>query len=373
MKKWAFVLIFMLLLLPLNTVFAKNDTQEGRELTATVATYNLHAGIGTDGKYDLDRIAATIRDMDAEVIGLQEVDVHWGDRSNNENTIKLLAEKLDMEYFFAPIYDFDPASAGEPRRQYGVAILSKYPIVSAANRNITRLSTQDPDPEPKLAPGFLEAQININGANVWFYVTHLDYRGDPSVREMQVQDMLKVMSEHQYNILVGDMNAAAEADELQPLFLWFSDSWAMTESGNGYTYPAASPEKRIDMILASPRMKVNNVQVYSSLASDHLPVAADITLVRGSHSLTTDGMKILVEAFLENDEIASEEAAHALTMHLQALHYYESHGMKDKMIKHLGTFAGLLQQLKINEAISEHAYTTLQEDAEYLQEKWESK
>ncbi len=47
-----------------------------------VATYNIHAGAGQDNVFDLDRTAAAIRDLDADVIGLQEVDVHWGARSD---------------------------------------------------------------------------------------------------------------------------------------------------------------------------------------------------------------------------------------------------------------------------------------------------
>ncbi|WP_245835758.1 endonuclease/exonuclease/phosphatase family protein [Virgibacillus ndiopensis] len=376
MKKGIVFLMFFLVLSSLNTVFAeKNETVvwDSGEVTARVATYNMHAGIGVDGKYDLDRIASAIRDMDADIIGLQEVDVHWGSRSQYDNTVQLLAEKLDMEYFFAPIYDLEPAEEGDPRRQYGIAVLSKYPILSAANRNITRLSTQDPNPEPKLAPGFLEAQVNMEGAHVWFYVTHLDYRSDPTIREMQVQDMLHVMAEHQYNVLVGDMNATPDSDELRPLFHLLDDTWNSKTMDEGYTFPADSPIKRIDYVLTSPRMDVNDVSVHQSLASDHLPVIADVTFVRGNHSMDTDGMKMLVEAFLENGEIGNEEAAHALRIHLQAVSYYENNDRKEKVIKHLGTFIQLLQKQSDQESITDHALTTLRSDAEYLIEKWEYK
>lgn len=141
-----------------------------------VATYNIAAGSGTDGQFDLDRTIAAIRESGADIIGLQEVDVHWGSRSDFVDEVQILAEALDMQSYFAPIYDMDPAQPGEPRRQFGLAVLSKYPILEANNHEITRLSTQEPDPEPKPAPGFLEALIDVDGSHLWFYVTHLDAR-----------------------------------------------------------------------------------------------------------------------------------------------------------------------------------------------------
>lgn len=347
--------------------------QDNSEITSRITTYNMHAGIGMDGNYDLDRIANTIRETGADIIGLQEVDVHWGSRSNHENTIKQLAEKLNMEYFFAPIYDLDPSADDDPRRQYGVAVLSKYPILNAENRQITRLSTQDSDPAPRPAPGFLEAQINIDGANVWFYVTHLDYRSDPTVREMQVTDMFEIMSEHNYNILVGDMNAPPEADELKPLFNWFDDAWDVKHEGPGHTYPAESPVKRIDYIFTSPRMKVNETIVYPSMASDHLPVSTEVTLVKGNHSLSTRGMQMLIDAFEENGAFSSVEAVHTLKIHLEAVNYYERNNMAEKVVKHLRNFKLLLDYQKENDLISEKAYTTLYSDAAYLIGRWKDR
>ena len=118
-----------------------------------VATYNIHAGAGEDGRYDLARTAAAIRDLDADVVGLQEVDVHWGARSEWADTAQELADRLGMRVFFAPIYSLDPPAEGQPRREYGVAVLSRWRIVSAENHLLTRLSTVVPDPTPAPAPG----------------------------------------------------------------------------------------------------------------------------------------------------------------------------------------------------------------------------
>lgn len=375
MKRMLFTLFVSLLLLFSVVTMTASAEQKSKSpserpmITSKVATYNMAAGIGIDGKYNLDRIANTIRDTGADIIGLQEVDVHWGSRSQYDHTIEKLAEALDMHYFFAPIYDLDPEVEGDQRREYGVGILSKYPIINAYNREIRRLSTQDSHPEPVFMPGFLEAQLNIEGEEVWVYVTHLDYRADPAVREMQVDDMLRMMSEHPYSILVGDLNATPDAPELTPLFQSFNDAWQGAADGAGYTFPADHPTKRIDYVLISPRMDVMSTHVTESLASDHLPVTAEISFL-GEHSDTVNIMRKIVESFAEMDQFTSEEAIRHLSIHLTALEHYEKQENKLKMLKHLVNFKTLLDYQNENEMISERAYNELFSDAEHLIDKW---
>ncbi|OYD06312.1 metal-dependent hydrolase [Paludifilum halophilum] len=262
------------LFFPVNIEKARAGPQQ----TLRVMSYNIHAGIGWDQSYDLDRIARVIRESEAEVVGLQEVDVHWGSRSRFENGIEILAQKLNMNVFFAPIYSRD----GQPPREFGVAVLTEYPILDARNHEITRLSTQEPDPSPKPAPGFAEVVVNVRGVHLPVYVTHLDYRSDPSIREMQVKDMLNIVSRrHREHLLIGDLNATPEAQELKDLFQKYEDAWA-SRSDPGYTFPAGEPTKRIDYVLATPGIRVESAHVPNTLASDHRPVIADLTLRRGS-------------------------------------------------------------------------------------------
>ncbi|MEV6960299.1 endonuclease/exonuclease/phosphatase family protein [Streptomyces sp. NPDC051207] len=245
-----------------------------------VATYNIHAGAGEDGVFDLDRTARAVRDLDADVIGLQEVDVHWGPRSEFVDEARALAEKLDMRVFFAPIYDMDPAAPGGERRRFGVAVLSRYPVLEAENHEITRLSTQTPGSAPAPAPGFAEVTVNVKGSHAHVYVTHLDYRANPSVREAQVADMLRILAaDHGPKILVGDFNAEAAAPELAPLWAELRDA---APDGGG-TYPAIRPVKRIDFVTVSPGITVAGARTVATDASDHRPVVADLELhQRGS-------------------------------------------------------------------------------------------
>ncbi|MFF0287784.1 endonuclease/exonuclease/phosphatase family protein [Streptomyces sp. NPDC005262] len=249
----------------------------GRPVPLRVATYNIHAGAGMDNVFDLDRQAAELRALDADVIGLQEVDVHWDTRSQWRDVAGELAERLHMRVSFAPIYSLDPTTPGAPRREFGVAVLSRYRIVSAENHEITRLSTQVPDPVPAPAPGFGEVVVRVKGMPVHVYVTHLDYRGDPSVRIAQVADTRRVMAEDEgRKVLLGDFNAEPGAPELAPLWQELADA----EPG-APTYPALNPVKRIDFVAVSKDgVRVRDAAVAETLASDHRPVVADLLLLR---------------------------------------------------------------------------------------------
>ncbi|MFF2327689.1 MULTISPECIES: endonuclease/exonuclease/phosphatase family protein [unclassified Streptomyces] len=256
---------------------------EGNTVPLRVATYNIHAGAGMDNVFDLDRQTAALRSLDADVIGLQEVDVHWGTRSEGRDLAAELADRLGMHVSFAPIYSLDPEAPGEARREFGVAVLSRYRIVSAENHDITRLSTQDPNPVPAPAPGFGEVVLRVKGLPVHVYVTHLDYRADPSVRTAQVADTRRIMAEDTApgrqkvrQILLGDFNAAPAAPELSPLWRELTD----IEPG-GPTYPAQDPVQRIDYVAVSKdSVRVRDAAVAETLASDHRPVVADLLLRR---------------------------------------------------------------------------------------------
>lgn len=259
---------------------AADDDAPGSRAPAVplrVATYNIHAGAGQDHVFDLDRTAAALRDLHADVIGLQEVDVHWGARSAFVDEARALAEKLRMRVFFAPIYDLEPAGEDGERRQFGVAVLSRHPVLHAENHEITRLSTQTPDPVPAPAPGFAEVVVNVRGARVHVYSTHLDYRADPSIRAAQVADMLDVLAaDRGPRILVGDFNAEATAPELAPLWRTLRDA----APGGGGTFPAADPVKRIDLVTVSPDVGVAGARTVATEASDHRPVVADLRVHR---------------------------------------------------------------------------------------------
>ena len=236
-------------------------------------TYNIQAGGG-----NLDGIAEVIRSSGATLVALQEVDVHWDKRSGFADQATELAKTLDLQVRFAPIYRLPGADSASPPREYGVALLSRYPIVAFTNHAITRLSTQGSSASPTPMPGFLEVMIDVGGRRVRVFNTHLDYRGDPTVRRQQVSESLAIIGNSATPVLMfGDLNAVPSAPELQPLFERLRDGWPDT-AGRGFTYPAVNPVRRIDYVLASDHFRVISARVPDSQASDHRPVVMDVVL-----------------------------------------------------------------------------------------------
>ncbi len=265
-----------------------------------VMSYNIHFGQSLENVYDLQSIADVITSSGADIVCLQEVDVNWGERSNYDDTLAILAEMTGMRSYNAYIYD-KPSSRGEeyPNERFGVAFLSKYPIVSFNNHEITRWSTQDGDPQPGdpdfpgTKPGFGEIVVDVNGVYMRVYNTHLDYRGENpegyphTIRLDQVNDMLRIMDTSTYpTVLTGDMNADVSdptaAEVFDPLLEKFSDAWALAGKGDGNSYPSDTPDRRIDYILTTPSsVEVVNAFEINTQASDHRPVVADL-LIHGT-------------------------------------------------------------------------------------------
>ncbi|WP_020671937.1 endonuclease/exonuclease/phosphatase family protein [Amycolatopsis nigrescens] len=252
-------------------------------MTATAATpsalrvlsYNIHAGIGADAKLDLARTARVITDSGADVVGLQEVDVHWSARSGYADQAAELAALTGMRVYFAPIYRLEPESGHTEPRQYGVALLSRYPILAGWNHQLTRLSTVDPNPVPAPAPGFAEVLLRVPGGPLRAYVTHLDFRPDPAIRQVQVGETVHILDRHRgRQVLFGDFNAEPSAPELAPLFGRLPDAWPYPSGG--LTYPAQAPVKRIDYVTSS--LVARSAQVPVTPASDHLPVLTELSL-----------------------------------------------------------------------------------------------
>src|SRR5919106_6906445 len=150
--------------------------------------------------------------------------------------------------------DLHPLEPGQPRRQYGTAVLSRFPILSSHN-------TLLPRPRGGEQRGLLETVLNVRGVRVRFANTHLQH-DSAEERLAQSQRIAELLGDaEEPTVLVGDLNARPEAPELAPLWPYFEDAWTRGGDGPGNTYPAEAPDRRIDYVLTTPDVGVRSAEV----------------------------------------------------------------------------------------------------------------
>lgn len=251
------IAILTLLLLFASSTFAK---------TIRVMTYNIHVGVGMDKKLDLPRIAAVINKQHADLVGLQEVD-RGVERTQRIDEIAELAKLTKMDYAFA----FNLKYQGG---QYGVAILSRFPIRATDHHLYKNLREAE-------RRGFIRAEVIIGGRVVNFVTTHLDYQYEDG-RVYEAEQLLSGLQDVKGPlIVVGDFNDIPSGGAYKLMSARFADAWLESHaSGEGLSYPADKPAKRIDYILPriSDSIRVKKAWIVETLASDHVPVVADLEI-----------------------------------------------------------------------------------------------
>jgi endonuclease/exonuclease/phosphatase family metal-dependent hydrolase len=236
-----------------------------------VMSFNIHHGRGVDGRLDLARVAAEVRHSGADIVGLQEVDRHWSERSDLADQAADLARALHMHVAYGANLDLDPRNPGEPRRQYGNAILSDAPLREWRNTLLPRTGNSE-------QRGLLEALISVRRVPVRMFSTHLQHNSQPE-RIAQIAAIRRVIGACQESVvLTGDLNAHPGTPEIDTITEDLIDAWAEAGVGDGYTYPAEDPNARLDYVLHSNDVSTCTAAVHCTDASDHLPVTADLAL-----------------------------------------------------------------------------------------------
>jgi endonuclease/exonuclease/phosphatase family metal-dependent hydrolase len=260
----------------LGALPAQASETPGQERALTkirVATYNIHHGAGTDDVLDLERIATIVESFDADIVGLQEVDRHWSERSGWVDQPAWLARRLGMRSVYGANLDLDPPSEGAPRRQYGTAVLSRWPIKSWRNTYLPKFEGHE-------QRGLLEAVIEVRGERVRFANTHLQHNNNLE-REAQAAAIIDLLGDRpRRTFLVGDLNALPETPEIKTLTQELDDSWVEVGVGDGFTYGSEHPDRRIDYVLATGDVKPLSatVSMVDPTGSDHLPVVVKYVL-----------------------------------------------------------------------------------------------
>ncbi len=219
--------------------------------TWTLCSYNIHVAVGRDGRFDPDRILNVIRELNADLIALQEV------------------QGLDVLNFLARHAGFDAIAGSTLLRKgqdYGNALLTRLPI-----RQVARFDLSVPDREPR---GALDAMLDADGQPFRVLATHLGLR--PAERRCQTRGLLQQLKQWdggEMTALLGDFNEWLPwSRPLRRLNTWFEPAPAPA------TYPAGFPLLRLDRIWLRPRRRLRTLYAYRSpltrIASDHVPVVA---------------------------------------------------------------------------------------------------
>ena len=223
----------------------------------TVATYNIHGAVGTDGLHAPQRIADVLREIDADVIALQEVPLGGAGRAS---MLDLLREATGFHAVEGPTED-------RPERRYGNAVLSRYPVMATRTIDLSFGSR-----EPR---GALDADIDCHGHLLRVIATHLGLR--PAERRHQIRRLLQAFdTDRMPVILTGDLNE---------WFVWGRPlRWLVSHFEPvpaPRTFPSRLPLFALDRLWISPRHRLVQVRVHATplarIASDHLPLIARIT------------------------------------------------------------------------------------------------
>ncbi|WP_255473494.1 endonuclease/exonuclease/phosphatase family protein [Planomicrobium sp. CPCC 101110] len=255
-------------------------------VSVKVMSFNIAHGLGMDGTVDLEKTASVIEDSCAGIIALQEVDRHFSARSSFVDQVDWLSRRLGMHAAFGATLDLEPEAPDMPRPQYGNAILSKYPIKYFENHLLRQVITPIGHNEQR---GILKAVIEVKGSYISVYNTHLAFKDEEL--EVSINELLDIAGNDRFpRIIAGDFNAAPDHIQMKKMKKEFSDVFLKMKRGDAYTYPASykneaagellKPVTRIDYIFMDDEFDVAQTAVMDTAVSDHLPILADLIVMK---------------------------------------------------------------------------------------------
>lgn len=230
-----------------------------------VASYNVHKCIGVDRKFDPERIIRVIREIDPDVIALQEADNRFGDRDG-----LLDLPRLERETGLVPV----PISAtGKGHGWHGNVLLFKKGVV----RDVHQIKL--PGLEPR---GAVVAEIDLYGSRTLRIIAaHLGLlRRSRSQQARVVLDLMNSPDERP-TLLLGDLNEwrLGNRSALNTLHATFGPQPPAVP-----TFPSNLPLLALDRIMANRHGMIAAIDAHdtplSRVASDHLPLTAFVRLER---------------------------------------------------------------------------------------------
>lgn len=230
--------------------------------TLVVASYNVHAWIGNDGRRDVTRIAEVLTELRADVIALQEVRCSGNDRSSLDE----LAKRLGVSVVRGLVCDRNEEG-------HGNAVLSRLPF-----SRVERLDLTVRGHEPR---GALDVALETGVEPLRLIATHLGI--GPRERRIQARRLAQAIAQREPGalVLLGDMNEWVRGiGALLPLHR------LLGRTAGPRTFPSPLPLFSLDRIWVTPRSRLLRLWVHRSTlarrASDHLPIVAELDLLSAS-------------------------------------------------------------------------------------------
>jgi len=214
-------------------------------------TYNVRHGQGVLSRVSLARTARTIASLEPDVVVVNEL-YRWPGRYDQPAS---LARLLGMEHLFQANIRFGPV-------EYGNAILSRSALALVADVAL---------PMRRQPRGLLTAAVALEGARVLVGATHLALHRQTRAEQLGAIAAALAPLPDAPRVLCGDFNC--EPGELGPVL----DGLRMNPDAP-LTYPSLAPLARLDHILWSEHWDLRAMATARSLASDHMPLYADLEL-----------------------------------------------------------------------------------------------
>lgn len=243
-------------------------------ITLRIMSYNIHHGEGTDGVFDLERLARIISGQNPDLVALQEVDRETS-RSGGIDQAAELARLTNMHHAYGAAMDY----AGG---KYGEAILSRWPIIDVENFVVENREGSEPRAMIIVRVNPPESSGN---PEIAFAGTHLAHDSSND-RVEQAWRMSMKLDEPPYDamalILAGDLNALPGSEPMRELLE--TGGWQDAFEANPLpTYPNVDPDRRIDWILIKPPPGVRcdileTLVIKNENSSDHCAILAEIRL-----------------------------------------------------------------------------------------------
>ena len=243
----------------------------------TVMVFNIHAGKDAAGKDSVRAIADLVRSTGPDIVLLQEVD-RGTKRSGNVDQLKAFIDLTGYAAEFGRSLDYDGG-------QYGIAALARGGFVfsDTVPLPVTPLQQRAGGSHEPRAALITVARTRLGTLQA--FTTHIDASTGDEYRLQEVAQLLLPiharLSPDRPVLVGGDFNAEPGSAVVRKLRdAGLRDAWAECWQGEGLTYPADAPRKRIDYVFLTGSLRCTAARVIDTQISDHRPLLVTVTMPR---------------------------------------------------------------------------------------------